>query len=91
MVKVGLVGLGKMGLSHLAMVRAHPDVTVAGVVDSTGYILDVLGKYTGLQTFGDLQSMMDGIELDAVVIATPNRLHYDMVGAALRAGLNVFC
>ncbi len=91
MVKVGLVGLGKMGLSHLAMVRAHPDVTVAGVVDSTGYILDVLGKYTGLQTFGDLQSMMDGIELDAVVIATPNRLHYDMVGTALRAGLNVFC
>ena len=32
MIRVGVVGLGKMGLSHLAMIRAHPDVTVAAVV-----------------------------------------------------------
>ncbi len=59
MIKVAVVGLGKMGLSHLSMVRAHPDVDLVGVCDSTGYLLDVLSKYTGVSTFGDLDEMLD--------------------------------
>ena len=30
MIKVGIVGLGKMGLSHLAIVNAHPEVELVG-------------------------------------------------------------
>jgi predicted dehydrogenase len=44
MIRVAVVGLGKMGLSHLSMIRAHPQVSVEAIVDATGYILDVLGK-----------------------------------------------
>ena len=50
MVKVAVIGLGKMGISHLSMVRALPGVEVVGVVDATGYLLGVLKKYTGLNT-----------------------------------------
>ena len=78
--KVGVVGLGKMGLSHLAMIRAHPEVSVEAVVDSTGYVLDVLSKYTGVRTFTDYNEMLDSAELDAVVIATPTRLHATWCG-----------
>lgn len=91
MIRVGVVGLGKMGLSHLAMIRAHPDVTVAAVVDSTAYVLDVLTKYTGLTTFSDVDEMLDTVELDAVIIATPTKLHASMVRSALDRGLAVFC
>ncbi len=91
MIRVGLVGLGKMGLSHLSMFNAHPDVEVAGICDSTGYLLAVLGKYTGLPTYPDFDVMLDQAALDAVVIATPSRLHARMVGAALERGLHVFC
>ena len=49
MLRVGMVGLGKMGLSHLAMVRAHPDVELVSACDSMTYLTDVLGKYTGLK------------------------------------------
>jgi predicted dehydrogenase len=73
------------------MINAHPDVQVDAVVDSTGYILDVLSKYTGLVTFSDYQTMLDSVELDAVLIATPTRFHGPMVRAALEKGLNVFC
>jgi predicted dehydrogenase len=90
-IRLGVVGLGKMGLSHLAMINAHPDVSVKAVVDSTGYILDVLSKYTGLVTYTDYQTMLDTVELDAVLIATPTRFHGPMVRAALEKGLNVFC
>ena len=40
--------------------------------DSTGYVLDVLGKYTGLPTFTDYDEMLDEAKPDAVVIATPD-------------------
>ncbi|UIJ36280.1 Gfo/Idh/MocA family protein [Allobranchiibius sp. GilTou73] len=89
--KIGVVGLGKMGLSHLSMINAHPDVEVAGIVDSAGYLLDVLGKYTGMQRFSDYETMLDTVELDAVLIATPTRMHEPMVRAALERDLHVFC
>lgn len=91
MIRVGVVGLGKMGLSHLAMIKAHPDVDVVAVVDSTGYILDVLSKYTGVTTYTDYQTMLDSVELDAILIATPTRFHGPMVRSALEHGLSVFC
>ena len=55
MIRVGIVGLGKMGLSHLSMFNAHPDLEVAGICDSTGYLLSMLGKYTGLTTYSDIE------------------------------------
>jgi predicted dehydrogenase len=91
MIKLAVVGLGKMGISHLSMINAHPDLKVVAIVDSTGYILDVLEKYTGLKTFKDYQTMLDTTELDAVLIATPTRFHASMVRAALEKGVNVFC
>lgn len=91
MIRIGVVGLGKMGLSHLAMIRAHPDVRVDAVIDQAGYVLDVLGKYTGLRTFGDLPEALAAVELDALLIATPTRLHAPMVRSALERGLHVFC
>ncbi len=90
-VRVGVVGLGKMGLSHLSMIRAHPDVRVDAVVDSTGYVLDVLSKYTGLRTFTDVDDALEAVPLDAVIIATPTRLHASMVRRCLEAGIDVFC
>lgn len=92
MIKVGVVGLGKMGLSHLAMIRAHPDVEVIAVVDSSAYLTDVLSKYTGLTTHSDFDTMLDVTsELDAVIVATPTKLHSGMVLAALNRGVAVFC
>jgi predicted dehydrogenase len=91
MVNVALAGLGKMGLSHLSIVRAHPDVKVVGVCDSTTYLLEVLGKYTQVATFADYETMLDEAHPDAVIVATPTHLHADMVRATLRRGVHTFC
>lgn len=91
MVKLAVVGLGKMGLSHFAIINAHPLVKVVAVCDATGYLLDVLGKYTGVPTYADYEKMLDEVELDAVVIATPSKMHARMVRTALERGLHVFC
>lgn len=91
MIRVGVVGLGKMGLSHLSILNAHPEVEVAGICDSAGYLLGVLNKYTGLQTYPDLDAMLDKADLDAVVISTPSSMHASMVRTALERGVHVFC
>jgi predicted dehydrogenase len=91
MIRVGVVGLGKMGLSHYALLNAHPDVEVVGVCDSSGYVLGVLRKYTDISTYEDHGALLEGTELDAVVISTPSSTHAAMVQTALERGLHVFC
>jgi predicted dehydrogenase len=91
MIRVGLAGLGKMGISHLAIVNSHPEVTVAGACDTNGYVRSVLTKHTGLHCYADYPSLLRREELDAVIISTPTHLHAEMVQAALERGLHVFC
>lgn len=91
MIDVAVVGLGKMGLSHLAMVRAHPEVNLVGVCDATGYLLDLLAKYTGVATYKDLTRMLDEAKPQAIIVATPTHLHAGMIRAALERGIDVFC
>lgn len=91
MVRIGVVGLGKMGLSHYAMLRANPDVEVVAVCDSFSYLLGILNKYTGVKTYTDHSRMLQKEDLDAVVISTPTRLHAPMVRDALMSGVSVFC
>ncbi|MTV41553.1 Gfo/Idh/MocA family protein [Duganella radicis] len=91
MIRLAVVGLGKMGLSHHSMINAHPGVKVAAVCDAAGYVLDVLNKYTGVRTYTDFEAMLAEVELDAVIIATPSSMHGKMVKAALEKNLHVFC
>lgn len=91
MVKVGMIGLGKMGMSHYAIVNAHPEVEVVGICDPSGYVLDVLNKYTGVETFKDFEDMIATAGVEAVVISTPSRLHAPMVRRCLELGVHVFC
>ena len=39
MLRVGLVGVGKMGISHLAILGAHPEVEIGGIC--TRHVLHV--------------------------------------------------
>ena len=91
MIRVGLVGLGKMGISHHAIINAHPDVKLAAVCDSTQYVLDVLNKYTGVKCYSDYRRMIDTEQLDCVFVSTPSKTHAEMVAYALERNLHVFC
>lgn len=73
------------------MVNAHPEIKLASVCDSSGYVLDVLSKYTGVKTYTDYRKMLAEEQLDCVFIATPSRYHAEIVGAALERNLHVFC
>jgi scyllo-inositol 2-dehydrogenase (NADP+) len=90
-IRIGMVGLGKMGISHLAILRAHPDLDLVAGCDTMGYLTDVLEKYAGIKCYADFDKMLAEAKLDAILVATPSKLHASMVTKALNAGLHVFC
>jgi scyllo-inositol 2-dehydrogenase (NADP+) len=91
MLRAGIIGLGKMGLSHQSIANAHPEIQLTTVCDTSTYVLDVLSKYTGVATYSDYKRMLAETALDCVFVATPSRYHAEVVTTALDRGLHVFC
>lgn len=91
MLKGGVVGLGKMGLSHAAIVGAHPDVELTAVCDTSDLVLNAIKKYTSVKCYSDFGNMLEKENLDFVVVATPTKFHYQMVKQALNKNVHVFC
>ena len=83
--RVGMVGLGHIYPSHRAALSLIPEFQVVAVCDidrgKKEAVKDV-NFYTDLSKF--LQ-----VELDVVVVATPNASHYKVASAALRGGKDV--
>ena len=90
MVKVGLIGAGKMGISHLAILGAHPDAEVVGVCDTSKMVIDALEKYSPFPCFTDYKKMLQQAKPEAVVVAVPTRFHASMVKELLQLGIHVF-
>lgn len=91
MIRTAIVGLGKMGLSHLAILRAHPEIDLIAACDGQTYLTGILERYSGLKCYSDFDDLLRSEKLDAILIATPSKLHAAMVEKALRQGLDVFC
>ena len=83
MVKVGLVGAGKMGISHLSILGAHPDVNVTGVCDTSRMVTDVLGKFSPFPCYHDFDEMLKTADADAYFVAAPTKHHASMIGKLL--------
>jgi predicted dehydrogenase len=90
-VRLAVVGLGKMGLSHLAIANMHPEVEVAAVCEPASYVRGVFRKEAPFPTYGSYEAMLGDLDLDAVLIATPSKTHTELVRSALERGLHVFC
>jgi len=91
MIKAGIIGLGKMGLSHAAILSPHPQADLVAVCDTSSLILDAFKKFTDISVYSDYIKMLDNEKLDCVMVATPTRFHYPIVKYALDKGLHVFC
>lgn len=90
MIKAGVVGLGKMGISHYSIINTHPEVQVVGACDSSGFITGGMSKVSDGVFFNDYKKMLDSCDLDCVMIATPTSSHKKVVSDCLEKKLHVF-
>ena len=90
MLKVALIGAGKMGISHLSILGAHPEVKVVGVCDTAKLVVDVLEKYSPFPCFTDHKKLISATKPDAVFVAAPTKHHAAIVKELLEQNIHVF-
>jgi predicted dehydrogenase len=91
MIKTGIIGLGKMGVSHCAIVNAHPEINLVGVCDTNAFVLEAFRKYSSIKCYTDYYKLIENESPDCVFVATPTKLHYEIVKYSLEKGIHVFC
>jgi predicted dehydrogenase len=87
--RVGVIGLGTIGATHLAALRQVGMTEISGA-DLSAEARD-RARASVNHVFGDYREMMATSDLDGVVIATPPRTHRDIALFALSEGIGVLC
>ena len=91
MITVGVIGYGYWGPNIVRNFAELPDVRVAWVIDlQPERLARVRARYSSTSVGTDHNDVINDPSVDAVVIATPVRTHFELGMAALRAGKHVW-
>ncbi|MDQ3810907.1 MAG: Gfo/Idh/MocA family oxidoreductase [Chloroflexota bacterium] len=92
-VRLGVIGCGNVSLNrHLPAIREIPELRVVAAADPTLEQLKRYGDAAGLDQsdrVADYRRLLDRVDVDAVVVATPPAYRPAIVLAALQAGKHV--
>jgi predicted dehydrogenase len=91
MLKVGIVGFGKMGMLHGALLKPMEGVEIRAIADTSRIILDAFKKFlpnTGFYT--SYEKMFEECDLNVAVIATPSFSHVPIALDAIGKNVDVF-
>jgi len=88
-VRVGIIGAGRMGQEHMRRLSSIPEARIAAVADVDAALAEGGAARHQVRGYGDARAMLDAEALDAVVIATPGRLHREQVELAAGRGLHI--
>ena len=90
-IRIGIIGMGIMGSSHLKMVKAQPEnyqVTALCDVDPEKLKTE---DAQGCAHFTDYRELLNSGLCDIVAVATPHPCHGEIAVAVLEKGLHVMC
>jgi predicted dehydrogenase len=90
---VGVVGVGEMGRRHAENLRRLvPEARFVGIADfSVERARQVADELEIENCYPSLEAMLERKDLDAVLIATPDKFHAQNVITAARAGKDILC
>ena len=87
--RLGLLGAGRMGRTHLAAIAASATVDIVALADPAPAARAL--TTAGLAVHADLDAMLAAGGLDGVLVAVPSVLHRETVARLVAAGLPVLC
>jgi predicted dehydrogenase len=90
-VGVAVVGAGFMGGVHCEALRRAGCEVVGVLAASEADTLRFVEAVAAPKGYRSLGELLDDPAVHSVHVATPNRLHFEMVKAALEAGKHVLC
>jgi predicted dehydrogenase len=84
--RIAVAGAGYIGLAHMAAARASPTCTLSAVVDPAPGAAQAAAD-AGVPLYRSLDELIKQDRPDAVILATPNRLHVPQALQCIEAGL----
>jgi predicted dehydrogenase len=90
--RIGLIGAGSVARQfHIPGWMSIPEAALIAIADIDESAASGMAERAGItHVFADFRDLLR-LDLDAVDVCTPNRLHFPMVMAALDAGRHVLC
>jgi len=91
MIKVGLIGCGKMADNHANAIQRIPGAEISAVCDSEPLMAqDMSERFSIANHFNDVLAMLNSVKLDVVHITTPPQSHYPLAKICLESGCHVY-
>jgi len=90
MLKVAIVGCGKIADEHARQVSRVPGATLDAFCDAEPLMAQQMRERFGGKAYDDLDVMLADAKPDVVHITTPPQSHYSAAMRCLRAGAHVF-
>ncbi len=91
MIRIAVLGAGRIGKIHAANVAANPDAKLVVVVDPVEAAAVALADKLGCEASTDCAAVIDRDDIDAIVIGTPTDTHITYMLRAVRQGKAVLC
>jgi predicted dehydrogenase len=90
---VGVLGVGEMGKRHAENLRRLvPEARLVAIADASAERARLVAEELQIENwYSSLEAMLERKDLDAVLIATPDKFHANAVETAARAGKDVLC
>ena len=91
--RIGFIGAGWWATSnHMPLLSRRSDVEMTAVCRlGQKELAQVKERFGFSYASEDYRALLEEVELDAVVVASPHTLHYEHASAALKKGLHVLC
>lgn len=90
MIRIGLLGCGRIGEVHARSLSRLPGARLTAVADAMPEAADRMASQFGAQA-RSAEAVIGADDVDAVIIGTPTTAHFDQINAAAAAGKGIFC
>ncbi len=89
--RLGLVGAGRMGQTHLRALKDSPDVRVVALAEPVNSLRENVSGSFGLRGYSSLGELLDVGGIDGVLIVTPSDSHVEVIREVAEAKLPILC
>lgn len=91
MIKIGIIGAGRIAHVHARSVSAHPNATLVAITDPVEHAASALAQQTGARWTTSADELISDPEVEAIIICSPTPFHAEQILAGVKAGKPVLC
>ena len=91
MLRIAVIGAGRIGKIHAGNVSRNPRVRLIAVVDPMEAAARALAEQHGCGWATQAKDLIAGTEIDAIIVGSPTDTHIELIDQAAAAGKAVLC